>query len=66
MMAEIVDLLGLFFKRRRATPDAINRFYKSAEWKRACYEICAAIRGRGAAGCNRRQRQHLEHRRRGC
>lgn len=54
MLAEILDLLiALFLQRRRATPEEIQRFYKSAEWKRARYEVLrrnprCSICGRGA------------------
>jgi 5-methylcytosine-specific restriction endonuclease McrA len=45
MLAEIITLLlaplEALLARRRARPEQIRRFYRSAEWKRARYAVLA-------------------------
>jgi 5-methylcytosine-specific restriction endonuclease McrA len=55
MLAELITLLlspiTLLLRRRRATPEEIRRFYRSAEWKRARYE--ALCRSPACVACGR-------------
>ncbi len=69
MLAELFDLLiallSRWFVRRRATPEEIRRFYRSAAWKRARYEALArnprcSICGRGVKDGATMQVDHIQ------
>ncbi len=48
MLAELLTLLlspvVRLLRRRRASPEEIKRFYRSAEWRRARYETLRDLR----------------------